>query len=53
MILGVANHLAYENWQSSYFLRFPPTDAPDFTCLAGFLFIGAGDFTSLAGEREK
>ena len=25
-----------ENWQGNYFLMFFPTDAGDFTCLAGF-----------------
>ena len=28
--------LAYENLKGNYFLRFFPTDAGDFTCLAGF-----------------
>ena len=36
MIFEVAYLLAYENWQSTYFLRFFPTDAGDFTCLRDF-----------------
>ena len=32
---------------------FFPTDAGDFTCLAGFFFIHVGDLTCLPGEREK
>ena len=35
MIFCVACLLAYENLQDNYFLRFFPTDAGDFTCLAG------------------
>ena len=31
---------------------FFPTDAGDFTCLAGFFSL-TGDFTYLPGEREK
>ena len=34
--LWVVCLLGYENLQGNYFLRFFPTDAGDFTCLAGF-----------------
>ena len=37
MILGGCVPLAYENLQGNNFLRFFPTDAGDFTCLAGFI----------------
>ena len=36
MIFLVACLLAHENLQGNYFLRFFPTDAGDFTSLAGF-----------------
>ena len=41
-----------ENLQGSYFLVSFPTDAGEFTCLAGFFPIDTGDFTCLAGEQE-
>ena len=37
MIFWVACLITYENLQGNYFLRFFPTDAGDFTCLAGLL----------------
>ena len=36
VILWAACLLANENLQGNYFLRFFPTEAGDFTCLAGF-----------------
>ena len=52
MILGVTYLLAYENWQSTYFLRFSPLMWEILRAWRDF-FIGAGDFTRLAGEQEK
>ena len=53
-LIGIYNFWGcIENWQGNYFLMFFPTDAGDFTCLAGFFFIHVGDFTCLPGEREK
>ena len=53
MILGVAYLLAYENWESTYFLRFFPPLMREILHAWRDFFIGAGDFTLLAGEREK
>ena len=51
MIFGVAYLLAYENWQSTHFLRFSPLMRE--ILHAWRFFIGTGDFTRLAGERER
>ena len=52
MIFWVAYLLAYEKWQSTYFIRFSPLMGEILHAWRDF-FIGAGDFTRLAGEQEK